>query len=177
MLLGEPKAWGRADTRLWEASEARLGVALPSDYKAFMDLYGPGVLNGFLGLSRPVDGTEQEAESLWGPYLWGGTIDEQDYPDWVRPWAGEGRLITWGGVEDGTLFHFLALEPDPDDWRIVITSAEDGDCHETAGPFVEFLLRCHDGVDRPSFILQSWMRGGVTYEQDDTWGDEGGPRP
>ncbi|NUJ99505.1 hypothetical protein HRW23_09920 [Streptomyces lunaelactis] len=40
-LLGEPEVWGWARPESWAASEPHLGVSLPSDYKAFIDLYGP----------------------------------------------------------------------------------------------------------------------------------------
>ncbi|MFI1650317.1 hypothetical protein ACH4XT_25675 [Streptomyces avidinii] len=38
----------------------------PADYKAFLDLYGPGAFDGFLGMDRPVDGMPDELQRL-GP--------------------------------------------------------------------------------------------------------------
>lgn len=150
--LGEPETLEWARPTLWEASEAHLGPALPSDYKAFLDLYGPGAVDGYLWLDRPMDGTAEEAERLWpkrGP-------KEAD-PE-LLPWPfhpEEGGLIEWGSDEQGNSYFFLALEPDPDDWRIIV-QGESGGWFETAGTFTEFILRCFEWIDRPPFISHRW---------------------
>ncbi|MFF5917321.1 SMI1/KNR4 family protein [Streptomyces flavochromogenes] len=64
-LLGEPPCWGWARPQLWEAAEKHLGVALPADYKAFLDLYGPGSFDRLFRLARPVEGTPAELEQIW----------------------------------------------------------------------------------------------------------------
>ncbi|PKT68565.1 hypothetical protein CW362_34295 [Streptomyces populi] len=33
-----------------------------------------------------------------------------------------GGLISWGSDEHGCEYYFLAIEPDPDEWRIVVSS-------------------------------------------------------
>ncbi|WP_354637930.1 SMI1/KNR4 family protein [Kitasatospora camelliae] len=151
--LGEPGAWGRpARPELWHASEAYLGLALPADYKAFLDLYGPGTVDGYLGLDRPVDGSREEAERLWCQGR-SGERDPEAYPWPFHP--EEGGLLAWGGDEHGNQYHFLAVEPDPDDWRIIV-EGETGEWFETAGTCTEFLLRCFDRVDRPPFLDPRW---------------------
>ena len=37
----------------WEQVEADWGVTFPSDYKAFLDFYGPGLIGDYLPVSAP----------------------------------------------------------------------------------------------------------------------------
>ncbi|MFF3017263.1 SMI1/KNR4 family protein [Streptomyces sp. NPDC057939] len=147
-LLGEPACWGWARPRLWEAAEEHLGLLLPADYKAFLDLYGPGAFDGFLHMGRPEDGTPDELERLWPMSGRSRHHDDPDrYPFTFRPQPR--GLIEWGGEEDGTFYYFLPEEPDPADWRIVIET-EDGEWHETPGPITDFLLNLIEGPHRPA---------------------------
>ncbi|RKE05121.1 SMI1/KNR4 family protein [Streptomyces sp. TLI_171] len=161
--LGEPEQWGAAVPDAWSASEAFLGLVLPADYKAFLDLYGPGSIDGYVQLDRPVDGSEEEAERLWD-HGW-SKAGERD-PE-LDPWPfhpEEGGLIAWGCDEQGNWYFFLAAEPDPDDWRIIVRG-EAGEWFETAGTFTDFLLRCFDRVDRPPFIDPHWPGKEARYHQ------------
>ncbi|MFK0236319.1 SMI1/KNR4 family protein [Streptomyces vinaceus] len=149
-LLGEPACWGWARPRLWEAAEEHLGVPLPADYKAFLDLYGPGAFDGFLHMDRPVDGTAAELERLWptaGPKSHLDDPERHPFPFHPQP----GGLIAWGGEEDGAVYYFLPAEPDPAEWRIVVETDE-GEWQEAPGPFTEFLLNLAEGPHRPSFL-------------------------
>ncbi|MGW1998452.1 SMI1/KNR4 family protein [Embleya sp. NPDC001921] len=157
--LGEPQCRGWARPTLWAASEAYLGLVLPTDYKAFLDLYGPGAVDGYVWLDRPTDGSREEAERLWHRGVWEGM-----HPD-SCPWPfhpAQGGLLEWGHDEQGNTYFFLALEPDPDDWRVVVGS-EAGEWFETAGPFTDFILRCFDRVDRPPFLDQGWPGKDARY--------------
>ncbi|MFJ9547616.1 SMI1/KNR4 family protein [Streptomyces erythrochromogenes] len=71
-LLGKPEeAWGWPRREVWEASEQHLGVTLPADYKAFMDVYGPGTLGEYLHLDRPTGlMTPVELEDFWSLEAW-----------------------------------------------------------------------------------------------------------
>lgn len=160
-LLGEPETWGWARPALWEASEAYLGLTLPSDYKAFLDLYGPGAIDGYLWLDRPMDGTTEEAERLWPPQGPG-----ERNPD-LFPWPfhpEEGGLIWWGSDEQSNSYYFLPLEPDPGDWRIVVQD-DCGGWFETAGTFTDFILRCFDRTDRPPCVARDWPGPNPRYHQ------------
>ncbi|MEU9108104.1 SMI1/KNR4 family protein [Streptomyces xanthophaeus] len=162
-LLGEPECWGWARPQLWEAAEDFLGCRLPEDYKAFLDLYGPGSFDGLFWLGRPTDGTREELERLWS--MSGRPSHDEDperYPFPFHP--QEGGLIEWGGDESAAMYYFLAEEPDPADWRIVVET-ECGEWHEAAGPFSEFLLHCVEGVPRPSFLGRYRPGPTVTYHQ------------
>ncbi|WP_049565148.1 SMI1/KNR4 family protein [Streptomyces sp. SBT349] len=161
--LGEPEHWGRARPRLWEASERYLGVRLPSDYKAFLDLYGPGAVDGYLSLHRPTGTARAEQERLWSCETWRrarrsapGLFPYPFHPE-------EGGLIAWGYDEHGGSYFFLAREPDPDQWGIV-AAGEEGEWYETAGTFTDFLVRCFERRDRPPFMDLSWPRPHARYE-------------
>ncbi|MFF4393833.1 SMI1/KNR4 family protein [Streptomyces sp. NPDC001552] len=164
-LLGEPTCWGWARPRLWEAAEEHLGVRLPADYKAFLDLYGPGAFDGFLWMDRPVDGTAEELARLWPPSGRGCTgsgSGSRRYPFPFRPQAG--GLIEWGGDEGGAVYSFLPEEPDPVDWRVVVET-EEGDWHEVPGPVTEFLLDLAEGPHRPSFLGRYRSGPEIRYHQ------------
>ncbi|MFG3551122.1 SMI1/KNR4 family protein [Streptomyces sp. NPDC047725] len=165
VLLGEPVVWGWARPRLWTAAERYLGVGLPSDYKAFLDLYGPGSIDGYLWLSRPLEGDAAELDGLWSLEDWRRARlsgpDLYPYPFHPDP----GGLISWGSDEDGSRYYFLALEPDPDEWRIVVSS-ECNRWFETAGTFCDFLVRCFDRIDRPPFMPRRWPFPDARYHSD-----------
>ncbi|MER5664590.1 SMI1/KNR4 family protein [Streptomyces mirabilis] len=161
-LLGEPVTWGWARPRLWTASEQYLGVGLPSDYKAFLDLYGPGSIGGYLSLSRPLETDANEFDRLWSLEDWRRARlrapDLYPYPFHPDP----GGLISWGSDEQGSEYYFLANEPDPDEWRIVVSS-ECNSWFETAGTFCDFLVRCFDRIDRPPFMDRTWPTPEARY--------------
>ncbi len=148
-LLGEPPCWGWARPQLWEAAEKHLGVALPTDYKAFLDLYGPGSFDHLFWLVRPVEGTQVELEQIWSMSARQHLDDPERTPFPFHPHPG--GLIQWGGDGDGTMYYFLPEEEDPDDWRVVVET-EEGEWHEAPGPFTEFLLSCVEGPHRPPFL-------------------------
>ncbi|MFF3739028.1 SMI1/KNR4 family protein [Streptomyces sp. NPDC002566] len=154
-LLGEPVTWGWARPRLWTAAEQYLGVALPSDYKAFLDLYGPGSIDGYLSLHRPLEADTTELDRLWPleDCRRARLSDPDLYPYPFHP--DPGGLIPWGSDEHDNEYYFLAIEPDPDEWRIVVSS-ECNEWFETAGTFCDFLVRCFDRIDRPPFMARAW---------------------
>ncbi|MGZ9928574.1 SMI1/KNR4 family protein [Streptomyces sp. NC-S4] len=164
-LLGEPACWGWVRPRLWEAAEEHLGRSLPADYKAFLDLYGPGAFDGFLWMDRPVHGTADELERLWPGS--GGEHDLHLTDPGRNPFPYRHRpvdLIEWGGEEGGAVYYFLPEEPDPADWRVVVET-EDGEWHEAPGPVTEFLLALAEGTHPPSFLGRYRPGPGIRYHQ------------
>ncbi|WP_202197548.1 SMI1/KNR4 family protein [Streptomyces spororaveus] len=156
-LLGEPEeAWGRPRREVWEASEQHLGVTLPADYKAFMDVYGPGTLDGYLHLNRPTGlMTPAELEIFWSLEGWRdarrGAEDLYPFPFHPDP----GGLIPWGHDEHSSEYYFLASDPDPGSWEIVVGS-ECAEWYRTSGSFTDFLMRCFEGLGR----ARSWTAPG-----------------
>lgn len=83
----------------WDAVEAGLGTRLPRDYKALVEIYGPGFFDNFLTVFQPVTPfltielayqAKRSAEILARPELMpvAGT-DNGDRLYWVREPAGE----------------------------------------------------------------------------------------
>ncbi|MFJ1707531.1 SMI1/KNR4 family protein [Kitasatospora sp. NPDC088346] len=165
-MLGEPTCWGWARPAVWEASERHLGRRLPVDYKAFLDLYGSGTVDGYLTIDRPADDSGSAMESHWGPApalpSWYADIADEPW-DFQESDVDAGALLMWGGDEEGGRYFFLAVEEDPSQWRIVVNS-EAGEWFETAGTFTEFLLRCFRRVDRPAFMHGGWPGPGARHE-------------
>ncbi|WEH40375.1 SMI1/KNR4 family protein [Streptomyces sp. AM 2-1-1] len=167
-LLGEPEEpWGWPRRQIWEDSEEHLGTALPSDYKAFMDLYGPGTLGGYLHLDRPTDLlTPDELAAFWSldglREARAGHEEFSPFPFHPDP----GGLICWGGDEHCNEYYFLPGDADPGAWEIVVGS-EAGEWYRTDGPFTAFLTRCFDRLDRAPFMDRSWPEAHARYEPAD----------
>lgn len=121
---------GPRRTTDWAAAEARLGTALPSDYKALADLFGPGAFDGFVQLYLPDDPYSdlvEHAEHLTRFGKANGT-------DLWRPYGlhpTPGGLLQWADTEQADGFYWITDGPDPDRWPIVATA----DDHDFAAPF------------------------------------------
>lgn len=86
-LLGLVPSEHGADEQVdWHAAEEALGVCLPSDYKAFMSVYGAGGL-GDLGILGPLP----VEYSQWDP---GNILDNA--PEFRDLWDSEGGVDTQG---------------------------------------------------------------------------------
>ncbi|WP_326733589.1 hypothetical protein [Streptomyces sp. NBC_01022] len=121
----------------WQAVEQALGTRLPGDYKAIVDLFGPGSFDTYLELLVPgvrgldlVDWASSDqvrAAGLWRPH-----------PIHPEP----GGLLRWGVSEQELDFVWRTGAPDPDDWPVLVRT--DFDTWETyecgAGEFIVRLL-------------------------------------
>nr|WSX53812.1 hypothetical protein OG409_35755 [Streptomyces sp. NBC_00974] len=86
---------------------------------------------------------------------------EDLYPFPFHP--GPGGLIRWGHDEHSSEYYFLAGDPDPGNWEIVVGS-ECAQWYRTSGSFTDFLIRCFDGLDRAPFMDRAWLGGDARYE-------------
>ncbi|MEU1412537.1 hypothetical protein [Streptomyces sp. NPDC005731] len=103
----------------WRAAEEALGAGLPSDYKAFMSVYGAGDIGelGILG-PLPVDFLQ------WDP----GNIPDSA-PAFRALWdrdggvpgivADGGSALPWGSGCNANELGWLTLDSDPDSWPVV----------------------------------------------------------
>ncbi|MDI2128821.1 SMI1/KNR4 family protein [Yinghuangia seranimata] len=143
-LLGEPpwraRADRAADAEAWDQLEHRLGVALPEDYKAFVDLYAPCALARYLWILHP-----RRGESLLGDMI-DGTADLvrslreylEDFPP--APVDGFPDLLAWGshGWEGDTCF-FAPESADPSTWTIGVLYRQWRGYFVYAGSFTAFI--------------------------------------
>jgi len=114
----------------WEAAERKLGCRLPSDYKAFVDTYGPGTCcdihvavpragqaHDLFGLLERVHGQVRAAERS---RLASRGIGRTEYDPPVYPEPG--GMICWGEAANGLVFGWGPSGPDPGSWGVTITS-------------------------------------------------------
>ncbi|MFB7512790.1 hypothetical protein [Streptomyces sp. NPDC056144] len=158
-LLGEP---GRRQSAPddWYEVEQHIGSALPSDFKAFLNAYGSGVISDELVVYHPrgsspllerMRKTHQIFSERRARALDRGDSEYVPYP--IHPEAG--GLISWGYDYSGDEHFFLPCDADPDRWKIVTMVHEEG-CETFDGPFTSFALRFvrrlldvdrYDGID------------------------------
>ncbi|MET9694090.1 hypothetical protein ABZY81_37620 [Streptomyces sp. NPDC006514] len=60
-------------------------------------------------------------------------------------------------------YYFLASDPDPGNWEIVVGS-ECAEWYRTSGTFTGFVMRCFDGLDRAPFMDRAWPEADARYE-------------
>lgn len=121
----------------WERSRAEIGLDFPSDYRAFVDLYGAGQFGAPDSLachvhapaSRPLHGRREtgfkgyvewhasEMRGLFGPE---GLDEEDDSKPAYRMFPEPEGLLIWGENEQGDLFFWLTSDGDPDRWPVVM---------------------------------------------------------
>ncbi|GAA4761343.1 hypothetical protein GCM10023329_03300 [Streptomyces sanyensis] len=103
----------------WLAAEQVLGTRLPSDYRAFMSVYGAGDI-GELGILGPVPVDYLQ----WDP---GSMLDSKStFQDlWDREGgvpgitAASSAVLPWGSGCNANELGWLMLDPDPNKWPVV----------------------------------------------------------
>jgi hypothetical protein len=141
-LLGEPPE-RQPSPDDWAEVESYVGSSLPSDYKAFMDAYGTGVISEELVVfhprgSSPLLKRMREIHETFGKSREEFRVtleDEYPYPFHPTP----GGLISWGYDYGGDEHFFLPCDPDPDRWKIVTMVHELG-CETFDGSFTDFVV-------------------------------------
>ncbi|ATE55430.1 hypothetical protein [Actinosynnema pretiosum] len=128
--LGEVVGWdglSHAVTR-WDLVEARLGFALPGDYRELLDVFPPGSFRTALGstltITPPllVDGAPDQ--------LWQFQTELRELADWKREHPGDVPhpllpdplgLVPWGRG-DQTCLLWARRSVDPDSWTVVASN-------------------------------------------------------
>ncbi|MFE7707287.1 SMI1/KNR4 family protein [Streptomyces sp. NPDC057486] len=111
----------------WARAEQVWGMAFPSDYKDFVDVYSKGSLvaesvGSFFGVVVPECSPEGEAvgsmreETEIAQENW----DEGygDKPEGLP--SGADRVVSWGGDAAADLLCWLVTGPDPDTWPVAV---------------------------------------------------------
>ncbi|MFJ9413823.1 SMI1/KNR4 family protein [Streptomyces sp. NPDC101227] len=131
----------------WAAAEARLGTALPRDYKRLAELFGRGAFDGYLDVHLP-DGSRSDlvrhAERLaeWAAAHGNGLWEPH------RLYPAPGGLLQWASSEQADGFYWLTEGPDPDKWPI-LASEDDCTTYRFAGSTAEFVYRLLTDPQQP----------------------------
>jgi hypothetical protein len=113
-LLGPPPPGVPVD---WAAVHARLGVGLPSDYRAFIDIYGPGIFGDIRIAALGAPGEMDLFALLERKYhqVRGLPRGEWDPPYYPEPGGTICCAETTGGYTCG----WAPASADPDRWTVV----------------------------------------------------------
>ncbi|MFK4106957.1 hypothetical protein ACI2L1_44335 [Streptomyces sp. NPDC019531] len=137
-LLGTPSAHAYASTD-WSGVEHYVGSSLPSDFKLFLDSYGPGVIASELVVFHPQGRTPllERMHRIHGTWT---EARSQRPADFLFPFHPQpGGLISWGYDYGGDEHFFLPCGHDPGSWKIVTMAHEEG-CEVFDGQFSDFVI-------------------------------------
>ncbi|WP_046733949.1 hypothetical protein [Streptomyces humi] len=137
-LFGPPPA-RTALPEDWAEVEEYVGSALPGDFKAFLDAYGPGVICGELVVFHPRGAGAlltrmRQIHARFGA-SWRSAPDA--YPFRFHP--APGGLVSWGYDHSGDEHFFWPCAPEPDHWKVV-TNVNGADPEIFDGTFTDFVL-------------------------------------
>ena len=112
----------------WSHVEYEVGTRLPNDYKAFIGLYGSGVIgelpvwvfNPFA--ADPPHRLKQQGEGIFGAYR---TLRAGGYHLPYPLFPDPGGLLPWGSTGNGDYLQWLTVG-EPDQWTVIVW-----DCAET----------------------------------------------
>ncbi|WFB06063.1 SMI1/KNR4 family protein [Streptomyces sp. LX-29] len=98
-LLGDPRFhW--SDPAPWRALESELGVRFPADYRAFVDAYGPVVVNDQLWFGHPGAPHGNLGRGITADIeAWAHVPEELAPPHPVG--SAPGELLPWGSSSPG----------------------------------------------------------------------------
>ena len=128
--LMPPPARPRDTTGDWSAVEAGLGTTLPAEYKAFLSLYGAGLVSEFLWIFNPLSRN---------PYLNTEMIFyfrdcylqlKTEFPEYCP--RDPDSFLTWAMTIDGDSFFWAISGDAPDGWTVGIQS-RDQSCEDMTG--------------------------------------------
>ena len=103
----------------WSALQQATGLALPSDYRTFMEDYGPGTLCD-ITIVDPVELPGLIERSYLKAVGNPKRIPEVDAPVYPEP----GGMIPWGETPDGWTCCWAPLGPDPESWGTVLADPD-----------------------------------------------------
>ncbi|MGW9028365.1 SMI1/KNR4 family protein [Streptomyces sp. NPDC055722] len=156
----------RGDIYDWYAVESSLGLALPDDYKLFVEKFPAGKFRGGISVIRPGDYEHSRQEYL-GYYAYRlddmrnmRSVGEGVFPYPIFP-DPEG-LLPWGvGPQDELLF-WVTSSMNPNEWFVVMSDPDHAHWSEYHGSMTELLDRLTSDVEarggQPAYDLSSEVR-------------------
>lgn len=157
-LIATPPPLSPESADAWEDLEQRIGIVFPSDFKQFIDAYGPGMLDVNIRFHHPTLGTLRTLDHMIEE--WDQT-DDYFLDDCPYPFAiASGGLLAWGSTVGGIGLAFHMASPDPDQWTVVEFAS--GEYEQSALPFADWLLRYLRGGGSDGSFVTSRSQDGAT---------------
>jgi hypothetical protein len=135
----KPQGPGRPEG--WSEVERRLGTALPSDYKAFVEHYGSGSICDFVVVLNPF-ASNRNIDLIERGKRQRSALEElkaefpDSYPHPVYP--APGGLLPFAITDNGDVFHWKT-EGAPEAWTIVVYEGRGTEFREFPGSMTDFL--------------------------------------
>ena len=123
-LVRPPELPPFIETSGWAPVEADLGTPLPSDYKAFVERYGPGRLGGFISAFVPttrfpnldlVTQAKRQLAALRELRDGGEPCPYSLFPE-------SDGLLPFAGTDNGDILHWLTAGT-PEEWSVVVNDS------------------------------------------------------
>lgn len=143
----------------WRDAERALGRPRPPDYKAFVERFGSGRIDGFIHVLNPAAAREPvrllpAIERLGAGFRELRAADPSEVPYPVHPESA--GLIPWAFSDNGDVFFWATEAEDPADWPIVLAEAGGPGWATHPGPATTFLAALLSRTFRPPFLPDSW---------------------
>ncbi|MGW0854714.1 hypothetical protein [Streptomyces sp. NPDC002690] len=121
----------------WASVEAAHPHGFPSDYRLFMEVYGQGCFDDFLGVEPPV----QEVYPLdVGATILGRTADAFETAE-ASEYDEPELLVAWGLTTESDLLCWRTDSVDPEKWTVVLSRRQYHSWEHFDCGMVEFLCR------------------------------------
>ena len=161
-----PPASPRGLDRPWDVVEQQIGLPLPADYKAFIDLYGTGKVSSADGWADIWNFRDKSlfgrsvSEGLSGPesvaQFYRRRVNTTDWPCPFPIYPEPGGLLPFGSVVDVQHLNWLTTGP-PDRWDVVYFHFDgleftrlEGDSFSRC--LLKMLRQEYSGLARPSSL-------------------------
>jgi hypothetical protein len=138
----------------WDAAQRRLGVALPTDYKELVSIFGGSNWDGYLYLLEPgcpnadydlIEWEDQQTEALEG--LW----EFEKKPDELAD--GRSRVIPWATTDNGECLYWrVRADQSPDEWTVMVNEARGDRWEHYSMNCTEFLVAVLEGEVQSSVL-------------------------
>ena len=142
-VLGPPEhPANTGNEEAWSGVESRLGVRLPDDYKAFVSMYGSGVIDDFLYVAVPFGGDPfYNLEQLVRLYAKiDGDLRSLGLPFRYLIYPKPGGLLPWAKTANGDRCYWrTAPRRSADEWTVIVIGSDVEKTLQFCGSMTEFL--------------------------------------